>query len=232
MPKLPPTSTDNCAGKVRVVRGIIHGLLKGRWSGGDRLTEVEAAHLFQVSRTPVREALVELDSLSILELRRNCGAVFLPFGEKELRDVYAVRSLLEVAATRLAAVRMNEATIGQLKIAFENLRRENLPDREWKLDRELHSAIAHAAGNPRLAGEIERYAELVQTVREAVGTVLQDIHSTSVSDHLRILRCLQRRDPDAAAEAMRRHLSQAADSAIQALQRVRRGRNARPAPSR
>jgi DNA-binding GntR family transcriptional regulator len=208
------------AGKARVVRGVVHGLLKGRWHGGDRLTEVETADLFKVSRTPVREALVELASLGIVELKRNCGAVFRPFGEKELRDLYAVRALLEIEAARLAATRMDEALIHQLKSSFEKLRRDRLPDKDWKLDRELHSAIAQAAGNPRLAGEIARYAALVQTMREAVGTVLADIHSTSLIDHLRILRTLKQRDAESAGEAMRLHLDQAARSAVEALRLV------------
>jgi DNA-binding GntR family transcriptional regulator len=208
------------AGKARVVRGVVHGLLKGRWNGGDRLTEVETADLFKVSRPPVREALVELASLGIIELKRNCGAVFRPFGEKELRDLYAVRALLEIEAARLAATRMDEALIHQLKSSFEKLRRDRLPDKDWKLDRELHSAIAQAAGNPRLAGEIARYAALVQTMREAVGTVLADIHSTSLTDHLRILRTLKQRDAESAGEAMRLHLDQAARSAVEALRLV------------
>jgi DNA-binding GntR family transcriptional regulator len=208
------------AGKARVVRGVVHGLLKGRWHGGDRLTEVETADLFKVSRTPVREALVELASLGIVELKRNCGAVFRPFGEKELRDLYAVRALLEIEAARLAATRMDEALIRQFKSSFEKLRRDRLPDKDWKLDRELHSAIAQAAGNPRLAGEIARYAALVQTMREAVGTVLADIHSTSLTDHLRILRTLKKRDAESAGEAMRLHLDQAARSAVEALRLV------------
>lgn len=225
MTKKRPTSNKTASGKARVVREVIHGLLKGRWNGGDRLTEVEAAELFKMSRTPVREALVELASMSIVELRRNCGAVFLPFGEKELGDLYAVRSLLEVEAARLAATRMDESLIEQLKCAFEKLRREQLPDKNWKVDHELHAAIAHASGNPRLAGEIARYNDLVQTVREAVGSTLADIHSTSLTEHLRILRCLNQRNPEAAGEAMRLHLAQAAESAVRALRDLRQDHN-------
>ena len=215
--KRTPSSKSSTAGKARVVRGVIHGLLHGRWNGSDRLTEAEAAALFKVSRTPVREALLELASMGIVELKRNCGAIFLPFGEKELRDLYAVRTLLETEAARLAATRIDDAVIDRLKSSFAALRREQRPDTDWKLDRALHSAIAHAAENPRLAGEIARYGDLVQTMREAVGTVRADIHSTSVTDHLRILKCLKQRDADAAAEAMHLHLDQAAASAVAAL---------------
>lgn len=214
-------SSSTAAGKARVVRGVVHGLLKGRWHGGDRLTEIEAAGLFKVSRTPVREALLELASMGIVELRRNCGAVFCPFGEKELGDLYAVRSLLEVEAAQLAATRMAEGTIDQLREDFERLRREKIPDRDWHLDRTLHSAVAEACGNPRLTGEISRYRDLVQTMREAVGTVLADIHSTSLTEHLRLLRCLKQRDPAASGKAMRLHLVQAAESAVEALRNLR-----------
>lgn len=212
-----PKRPASAAGKALVVRGVIRGLLHGRWTGGDRLTEIEAAELFKVSRTPVREALLELAALGIVELRRNCGAIFLPFGEEELRDLYAVRTLLEVEATRLAVTRIAPSTLAALRESFEMLRHEQRHDRDWHLDQQLHAAIAGACGNPRLAGEIARYADLVQTIREAVGRVLADIHSNSLTEHLRILRSLQSGNPDAAGKAMQRHLDQAAESAVAAL---------------
>lgn len=116
---------------------------------------------------------------------------------------------------------MAEGTIDQLREDFERLRREKIPDRDWCLDRALHSAVAEACGNPRLTGEIARYRDLVQTMREAVGSVLADIHSTSLIEHLRLLRCLKQRDPAAAAAAMRQHLAQAAKSAVKALRNLR-----------
>ncbi len=213
-------STISAAGKARVIGGVIHGLIHGRWKGGDRLTEIESAELFQVSRTPVREALLELAAMGIVELRRNCGAVFRPFGAKELADLYAVRSLLEVEAARLAATKIDRAVVDDLTNRFESLRDEQKPDKDWRLDRELHAAVAMASGNPRLSVEIARYGDLVQTMREAVGKIRTGIHSTSLRDHLRLLKSLKQRDPEAAAKAMQAHLQQAAESAIQALQAV------------
>ena len=216
-------SNESAASSARVVRGVIHGLLNGKWKGGDRLTESEAVELFDVSRTPVREALMRLTALGMVELRRNCGAVFLPFGEKELGDVYAVRSLLEVEAARLAASRMDDETIDRLTLEFETLKLENRRDADWRLDRELHGAIADACGNTRLAVEIDRHGDLIQTIREAVGKHLPDIHARTLADHLRILRCLKQHKPAAAADAMKRHLTQAADSAMETLNRMIHG---------
>ena len=216
-----PLKAPPAAGKTLVFRGVIRGLLHGQWSGGDRLTEDGASRLFHVSRTPVREALVELAAMGVLELRRNCGAVFFPFGEKELRDLYAVRSLLEVEAARLAARGIEQEFVARMTRAFTALRRQGAPDTEWRLDRELHAAVAGASGNPRLAGDIARYGDLIQTVREAVGGTLAGIHAGTTDDHLRILRALAKRDADAASAAMRRHLRHAADQAVTAFRNLR-----------
>lgn len=218
---LPPSNRTG-AGKTVVVRGLIHGLLRGHWRGGDRITEAEAAERYQVSRTPVREALLELAGLGLVELRRNCGAVFLPFGSRELRDLYAVRSILEEEAARLAATRIEEPTVIALHGQVTGLRDTAAEDVGWLFDRQLHAAIAEASGNPRLAGEIARYGDLVQAVREVVAGTLRHIHSTSTTDHLRILEELRHRAPERAAAAMKAHLDQAADSAVQSLEALAR----------
>lgn len=205
------------AGKAAVIKGVVQGLLQGRWKGGERLTEVSAAHLFQVSRTPVREALLDLSALGIVRLRQNCGAIILPFGPVQLSELYAVRSLLETEAARLAAARIPLKLVESMLSGFEVLQREATSDAGWTKDRELHAAIASASGNARLAEEISRYGTLVQTMREAVGETLAHVQTDSVREHLRILRRLRERDAEGAAAAMSAHLKQAERSAIQSL---------------
>ncbi|MCB1230157.1 MAG: GntR family transcriptional regulator [Verrucomicrobiae bacterium] len=221
--KTAPASPSRIPGKVAVVRGMVTGLLEGTWKGGDRLTEAEAVERFGVSRTPVREALLELAGLGLVELRRNCGAVFAPFGPQEVKDLYAVRTLLEVEAARLAATRLDRDWLFQSLAAFERMREQNAADAGWREDRKLHAAIADASGNRRLAAEIGRYGDIVQLMREIVGArTLGDIHSTTVNEHLAILHAIQRREPEAAAAAMRNHLEQAAESASLAAEARRR----------
>lgn len=224
MSAILPKAPASAAGKAQVVRGVIRGLLRGRWEGGGRLTEIEAADMFRVSRTPVREALLELAAMGVVELRRNCGAVFRPFGAKELMDLYAVRALLEVEAARLAATRIADDAIEGLVRDFEMLRRARKPDAGWRLDLRLHAAVAEAAGNPRLRDEIARYGNLVQTMRETVGSILADVHTGTRREHLAILHALGRRNPEDAAEAMRLHLANAAASAVKALASLRMAR--------
>ncbi len=205
------------SGKAHVVSGVIHGLLQGRWRGGERLTEEAVAQMFSVSRTPVREGLLELASMGMVQLRRNCGAVLQPFGPQQLSEIYAVRTLLEAEAARLAAGRLPTPLIESLCLAFETLQKENRPDEGWTLDQCLHTAIATHSGNTRLAAEISRYTLLVQTMREAVGRVLSGIQSTSIEEHLEILNRIGQGDALGASEAMRKHLRQAEQSALFAI---------------
>ena len=205
------------AGKAHVVSGVIHGLLQGRWRGGERLTEEAVAQIFAVSRTPVREGLLELAAMGMVQLRRNCGAVLQPFGPKQLSEIYAVRTLLEVEAARLAAVHIPASLVDTLLLDFERLKKEKRPDEGWKFDQLLHTTIATQSGNVRLAAEINRYTLLVQTMREAVGEVLSGIQSKSIKEHLEILECLGQRDATGASEAMKRHLDQAERSALAAV---------------
>lgn len=210
--------------KGAVVRGLLEGLLSGEWQGGDRLTEAEACERFGVSRTPVREALLELQGLGLIELRRNCGAVFMAFGPDELREIYAVRSLLEVEATRLATGRLDRQRIESMMTEFQRIRESGGTDPGWRHDREFHATVARASGNRRLAAEIGRYGDLVQAMREIVGTQALGIHATTADDHLAILQAMHAGDAPAAAEAMRSHLAQASDSAAAAVRAMRADR--------
>lgn len=226
MPESPASFSDafgtrHQSGKGLVVRGLIEQLLRGSKAGGDRITEAEAVELFGVSRTPVREALLELQGFGLIQLKRNCGAVFTPFGVAELKEIYHVRRLLEVEATRLAAGQIDRDKLLELRKAFEEIRTSNGVDPGWHHDRDLHLSIAEASGNRRLGIEIARFGDIVQAVREIVGNCIQGIHSTSTDEHLAIIDALLGKDSEAAAAAMSLHLAQAANSAADSVVELR-----------
>ncbi len=216
------SKTAAFANKAGVVRGLLTELLRGEWQAANRLTEAMACERFAVSRTPVREAFLELQGLGLLEMRRNCGAVVLPFGVKQLGDIYAVRSLMEVEAARLAASHANTEQVEALIAEFEAIHESGGIDPDWRHDRSLHTFIAESSGNTRLATEIARYANLIQSIREIVGEQTMGIHRTTAEEHLTILRALRARRPQISARAMAAHLDQATQSALRAMKTMRR----------
>lgn len=209
------------ASKTAVIRGLISSLLRGEWSAVDRLTESAACERFGVSRPPVREAFLELQALGLVELKRNCGAIVFPFGPDDLKEIYDLRALLEIEATRLATGKIPSEALESLREAFQKIQRGGGSDPDWRYDRELHRLIATGSGNRRLAGEIDRYGNLIQLIREIVGQQNLAIHATSADEHLAIIDGLLSGNPEVAAEAMSRHLGQASRSALLAMDDLR-----------
>src|SRR5437870_1235385 len=108
-----------------VISRILAAVFQGRVPSGQRLVVQRLAEQYGVSPTPVREALVELAGLGIVDLLPNRGAAVRPFGPQEVREISQVRRVLEVEATRCACGRVDPAELSELE--QELLRLAHLP---------------------------------------------------------------------------------------------------------
>src|SRR5204862_6824284 len=108
-----------------VIARILTGVFDGRFASGQRLVVQRLADQFGVSPTPVREALVEIGGLGLVELLPNRGAVVGPFGPQEVSQISQVRRVLEVEATRGACGRVDPQELQALE--HELLRLSVLP---------------------------------------------------------------------------------------------------------
>jgi len=219
--------------RVRVTRGILHGVFSGRMVSGTRLVEMELAQQFGVSRTPVREALGELAGVGLVGLKPNCGAIIRKFGPEQVREIYEVRAVLESEAARLACGRLSRQDIDELTDEFldqlKTTKARGWARRVWEADCRMHELIAANCGNKRLAEEISRYGNFVQSVREAVGN-RDRAQEAAIREHLEILNALKAGRAKAAAEAMREHLQIAGEAAVAAVQQTFK-KNGRKSPS-
>src|SRR5262249_59318784 len=91
------TSTTAAADALR------DAIVDGRLQPGERLRTVALAESLNLSRTPVREALVQLEREGLVEIVPRRGAVVRAFANEDLLDLYEVRAVLEAAAARRAA---------------------------------------------------------------------------------------------------------------------------------
>ncbi|HYG75163.1 MAG TPA: GntR family transcriptional regulator [Planctomycetota bacterium] len=206
-----------------LTRRLLLKIFRGELVGGDRLVEAALASEFKVSRTPVREALLSLSAIGLIELRPNCGAVMRPFGLRQIEEIYDVREILEVEAARRACGRIAPVVIQELKEVFHELkvrRPYNVAwERdEWVADCRLHALVVNHCGNTRLAEELASYGELIQIVRETVGN-RRHMQVQAIDEHIAILDGLLQTNPTAAADAMRKHIRSAAALALEALER-------------
>ena len=205
-PFLPPAKA--------IFRAIIHG----ERPSGSRLVTSRLAVQLGVSPTPIREALVELELAGFVELSHQRGAVVLPFGRAELRELYHVRRLLEAEAARLACGRIDTASIQNLRSALERLLHPGIENEvSWfhevaVLDSSVHQIVVGYCGNRRLAGEVGRYHDFGATMRDLIGTG-RDRHEPCLAVFFDLFQALDASQPEKASAAMARHISLAAEVA-------------------
>jgi len=188
---------------------ILLSIFTGEYPAGTRLKVQHLAKQYGVSSTPVREAIVELTGIGVVELFPNRGAVVAPFGIPEIREMYHVRRILEVESARCACDCSDLEEIRQLL------------DAQWTLlcsdiDKRTHTAIVNASGIKRLKAELNRYDRLMHMVR----VLLKDSElylDQILEEHLQVLEALLRRDQAAAASAMARHLEATCERAVEGI---------------
>lgn len=205
----------------QLVSKVLSAIFSGEVHGGDRLVEEELALKLGVSRTPVREALGELAAIGVIGLRPNHGAMVREFGPAQLREIYHVRRILEVEATRLAGERIDPAAIQEIRHQTITLLAHQPRGKQWAedalaLDQHFHELISHSSGSERLAAEIGKYRNLVVAVGDAVGNKLH-AHDQNLSEHAAIIDHLLNHRSDEAALMMGRHIDRGAETAAEWL---------------
>lgn len=198
-----------------VVLRLLEAIFHGRLPAGTRLVAQKLAARFGISPTPIREALVELEAVGIVQFVHNRGAVVKPFGPDQLREIYHLRRILETEATRCANGHVDSESLQTLKREMTELLHED-DGRDWSkramaADRQLHELIANSCGNSRLTDEIHRYSTLMQTTREIVGNTRQ-VQEQALLEHLPILDALLAEEAELAASEMARHIDSTAGS--------------------
>src|SRR6266567_2853835 len=195
----------------RVYRWLRGHILDGTIAGGRLLSEGEIAEAVQVSRTPVREAFLQLAAEGMLELYPKRGALVLTVTPAELREVVIARAVIEPWAAGVVAGRPDRSEVitelGRLtEAARVALSRQDGPAFQ-EADRGFHERLLAAAGNELLAGF---YATLRdRQVRGGILAMDNDPNrgEEAIEQHDAIIAALERGDPGAASEAMTQHIS-------------------------
>lgn len=203
-----------------LVASLLTAIFKGKLRAGDWLNAQKLAAQFGVSATPIREALLELVSVGVVEMQHNRGSVVRPFGPAQLQAIYQVRRVLEVEATRCSCGRIPAETLDALRQEMTDLLGANHAS-DWSAramisDRRLHALIAQYCGSQRLDEEIGRYNTLIQCIREAVGNQAH-AQQRALGEHLEIIHALSSGPPEVAASAMARHIASTAGAVEAAL---------------
>jgi DNA-binding GntR family transcriptional regulator len=195
----------------RVYAHILAQILSGQLSGGTHLREVEIASTLGTSRTPVREALMQLEAEGLVVTNRNTGAMVASFSREDAEAIYWMRAALEGHAAALAAQRMDRAEIATLEALCSRMEALGDPGgadlSEWSaLNTDFHLAIAAGAGSRVLLGQIRSLVRLPIVLLQA-GTWQRDLHhAVGFAQHRDLIQALSSRNSAFAEAQMRAHI--------------------------
>jgi DNA-binding GntR family transcriptional regulator len=181
-------------------------ILQGTFGAGDPLPQEELAARYGVSRSPLREALRQLESEGWIDYQPNRGAVVATITAKDVRELYAVRHILEEGAIERAIPKLDEARLRDAKRIDRELRRTTDVAKAVVLHREFHETIYGALENPRLIEAIFRHYVRAQRLPDPQARIAA-VAKVSRVDHRVLLEACERRDRRAAVRATREHLA-------------------------
>ena len=217
-PPVPDTSAAaSGSAAARVYAHVKERLLDGTFPGGSLLSENELSQQLGLSRTPVRQAFVQLEAEGLLELYPKRGALVVPVAASEIEDVFEARLLVEEHCARRAAnagARL-VADLEPLIAEQEKAVAQGAPGMAAfaRADRHFHRAIVHAAGNAILT----RLYDALRDRQQRIATVSLARNPGDaerfVTEHRGIVEALGRGDAADAAHLVSAHLRAARDVA-------------------
>ncbi|MEX0375311.1 GntR family transcriptional regulator [Spiribacter pallidus] len=204
-------STPHTTATERVYRAIRRNILEGVYDGEQFLREEGLAREFQISRTPIREALRRLVSEGWLEQIPHRGARVVEWTRDDADEVFELRSILESHAVRRAATRMQPSEIARLRHLVDAM--ESLSSAQQSESREdiatlndqFHQTILESAGSPRLQRLVNAIVQAPMTTRSFHRYNASEM-ARSMTQHREILQAIEAGDPVWAAAVMRSHI--------------------------
>lgn len=190
----------------KILETIRDAILKGSLKPGERVSEPELAERFGISRTPIREAFRQLESEGYLEVVPRKGAVVASLSERDVVEFYAIKSILEGHAARIAAERMSERDVERLEAINAKLQQIAAAGdikSFFRVHDEFHELFIKVSGNDKLVELINqlvlkfnrlRLASLAQPGRMEI----------SVQEHRKIIEAFRDHDGERAENLVRR----------------------------
>ncbi|NIB38907.1 GntR family transcriptional regulator [Pseudomaricurvus alkylphenolicus] len=184
--------------------GIRKSIFDGDFPPGFHLREEELAETFEVSRTPVREAMRRLVEEGLVEIRENRRSYVSDVSPQELEDIFDVLSMLESYSVSLAAKRITDEQLEELKGLQDQLESCGEEDESFiRLNSQFHKALHRISGSKRLYDIIVQLVNFPSTCYLKVGVHTEN--DTANQQHRNIIDALERRDADWAALQMKMH---------------------------
>ena len=195
----------------RVFQRIREDILSGKYKEHDELRENTLGKELGVSRTPVREALRQLELEGLVTIIPNRGAYVTGISVKDIWDIYVIRSMLEGLCARWAVEHITDEQLDELEEAillseFQLKKTSGFnAEQVTELDSRFHSILYDASGSRMLSHLLKDFHNYVKVARKN-SVVSEERARKSIREHRQILRAIRERDADMAEQLANEHI--------------------------
>ncbi|MGR5237966.1 GntR family transcriptional regulator [Vibrio alfacsensis] len=195
-----------------LMSSLVEAIVNGDIPPGSKISEPELAKQYQVSRGPLREAMMRLEGLGLIERIPHVGARVITFSPEKLIELYSVREALEGMAARLAARNITQEELQNLErlLSTHSKHIDNVEGASYfhqHGDFDFHYCIIKASRNSKLISLLcDELYHLLRMYRYQSPRA-QSRPNEALNEHEFILQAIRNRDEELAEMLMRRHIS-------------------------
>jgi len=183
-------------------------ILKQKIENGTKLTEAAVCEMYDVSRTPVREAFQKLELDGLIDIIPNKGAFVRGLSKQDIEDMYELRKAYEVICVKFAIDRISDEEMNKLKESYdlmEFFRIKEDPDKFLSMNTRFHQILYNATGNRMLQHVLTSYQVYTKNTKLS-NEYIREYFDEVLAEHKAIYEAIVNRDKAAAAEAAGVHM--------------------------
>lgn len=200
--------TDKYSLRGRVFHKIREDILSGEYHQNEELKEASIGNELGVSRTPVREALRQLELEGLLNIIPNKGAYVTGISAKDIQDIYVIRSYLEGLCARWACEYITKPQLEELdEIIYlsEFHAKKGHHDQLLELDNRFHEVLYEASNSKILDHVLSDFHHYVQRVRKVTLSSMARANDSN-AEHRAIVEALKEKDGERAETLAHEHM--------------------------
>ena len=207
---MPPVFTSQKRATLtnRALKEIRAAIRNGKLKPGERLVEMQLAEEMQISRFPIREALRYLEKEGLVETKPFKGTHVARFTERDMEELYSLRSSLEELAVRILIENLDEKKIKMLETIIQSMQKASQTgniDQMISEDLRFHQTVCELSGHRKLLGVWQTLESQLQVFLN----IEKDFFETAyqyVATHDPIMQAIKNRNVETAEKAIREHL--------------------------
>jgi DNA-binding GntR family transcriptional regulator len=194
--------------KASILRELRNAIARGEYRPGEHLTESSLSRRFNVSRTPVREALNQLEKEGFIKITPDVGAKVVELSLKDISDIYDMLIALEGLASRLATMQLTNEKIRKLEeyhVMMVKAAGERNLELIFELNIQFHWLITEATNNPYLIEVRTNLRKLVDRFA-SISHLIPGQYEATLTEHRKIIDAFKGQNPALADFSNREHL--------------------------